>query len=99
MRDKDLYAQILNVREPWIVTEVILEQKEKTVVVQLELTDKAVGICPSCNKPCLGYDHRIQRWQHLDTCQYQTIIEANVLRVNCKEHGILTRPFNTEVHH
>lgn len=90
MRDKDLYAQILNIKEPWVITKVILEQTEKTIIVQLELTDKAVGVCPRCNEACSGYDHRIQHWRHLDTCQYQTIIEAKVLRVNCPQHGILT---------
>lgn len=90
MRDKDLYAQILNIKDPWIVKDVILDRKEKTVVVQLELTDKAVGICPCCNKTSPGYDHRVQRWRHLDTCQYRTIIEAKVLRINCEKDGVLT---------
>ena len=29
-----------------------------------------------------------RRWRHLDTCQYSTFIEAEVPRVECKEHGI-----------
>jgi len=90
MRDKELYSQILNIKEPWIITEVILDREKKTVIIELELTQKAIGICPRCNEPCPGYDHRVQRWRHLDTCQYQTIIEAKVLRVNCQQHGILT---------
>ena len=33
------------------------------------------------------YDSRRRRWRHLDTCQYKTILEADVPRVKCPEHG------------
>jgi len=44
--------------------------------------------CPECGKLCPGYDTRERCWRHLDTCQYQTILVANVPRVNCREHGV-----------
>jgi transposase len=47
-------------------------------------------VCPRCGKPSAGYDKRLQRWRHLDTMQYHTILEAEVPRVNCQEHGVLT---------
>jgi len=37
-----------------------------------------------------GYDRRVRRWRHLDTCQYVTILEADVPRVSCAEHGVVT---------
>ena len=46
--------------------------------------------CPTCGKVVPGYDHPPRRWRHLDTCQHQTIVEADVPRVNCPEHGCLT---------
>lgn len=90
MRDISLYTQILNLKKPWEVTEVTLNMEAKEIIVRVELTEKAVGVCPECGKACPVYDHKVKRWRHLDTCQYETIIEANVMRVECKEHGVLT---------
>lgn len=44
--------------------------------------------CPKCGKPCAGYDARRRRWRHLDTCQFQTYLTADVPRVECAEHGV-----------
>ena len=41
-------------------------------------------------QPAPGYDSRRRRWRHLDTCQYKTILEADVPRVKCPEHGVVT---------
>lgn len=92
MRDKALYAKILNISEPWVVTDVDLNKDTKQITVYVDLTNKAVGGCATCGKSCAGYDHRIRRWRHLDTCQYQTVIEAKMLRVECDEHGVSTVP-------
>ncbi|MGR6874023.1 ISL3 family transposase [Pseudomonas sp. HK3] len=48
--------------------------------------------CPKCGTDSKRYDSRIRQWRHLDTCQFQTIIEADVPRVTCKEHGCVTIP-------
>ncbi len=32
--------------------------------------------------------HRRRRWRHLDTCCFVTMIEADLLRVHCGEHGV-----------
>src|SRR5262249_34508510 len=45
--------------------------------------------CPSCRNKAPRYDARRRSWRHLDTCQFQTILEADVPRVNCPEHGVL----------
>jgi len=45
--------------------------------------------CPRCGKASPGYDTRRRSWRHLDTCQFKTIIIADVPRVNCAEHGVL----------
>ena len=31
---------------------------------------------------------RRRRWRHLPTCQYRTILTADVPRVRCAEHGV-----------
>ena len=33
------------------------------------------------------HDHETRRWRHLDSCQFQTILVAEVPRVRCPEHG------------
>jgi transposase len=46
--------------------------------------------CPVCGKAARRYDMRQRRWRHLDTCQYRTILVADVPRVRCAEHGVKT---------
>ena len=90
MRDKDLYAQILGIASPWQVTDVELSSPEGRITVRVSRDSKTVLCCPTCAAPSLGYDSRPRRWRHLDTCQYQTILEADVPRVKCAEHGVVT---------
>ena len=44
--------------------------------------------CPKCEATVPGYDSRERRWRHLDTCQYRTVLAAEVPRCNCPEHGV-----------
>lgn len=90
MRDKDLYAQILGIKAPWRVADVDLALGEETVHVFVEQAPDARLICPRCGRPSPGYDKRWRRWRHLDTCQFKTLVEAEVARVQCPEHGVLT---------
>jgi transposase len=88
MRDKDLYAQILGIRYPWFVGEVELHLEEGEVIVHLELDPDYTLTCSLCGKAAPGYDTRRRRWRHLDTCQYRTVLVADVPRVECEEHGV-----------
>lgn len=88
MRDKDLYAQILGITYPWFVGEVELQLQEGEVIVHLELDPDYTLTCPLCGKATPGYDTRRRRWRHLDTCQYRTVLVADVPRVECGEHGV-----------
>ena len=90
MRDKDLYAQILGIESPWQVSGVELSLSEGEVTVQVERERGAKSCCPSCGKVSPGYDSRRRRWRHLDTCQFKTILVADVPRVTCDEHGVVT---------
>jgi transposase len=89
MRDTALYAQILGIAPPWKVHNVELDRDNHDVTVYLKRNKKSKLRCPTCGKVCPGYDSRERRWRHLDTCQYRTILVANVPRVKCDEHGIL----------
>jgi transposase len=88
MRDKDLYQQILGIRSPWRVTDVELAMKEESVTVHVALEPDSALSCPECGAECPGYDHRPRRWRHLDTCQFKTLLAADVPRVRCPEHGV-----------
>jgi transposase len=90
MRDKDLYAQILGITSPWQVTDVELALSEGTVTVHVGRDAQIALCCPTCAQPSPGYDSRPRRWRHLDTCQYKTIVVADVPRVTCEEHGVIT---------
>ncbi len=88
MQDRDLYARILGLVDPWEVRDVRLDVKggEVRVMVAPKLT--ASFGCPECGKSCPGYDSRERSWRHLDTCQFKTILVADVPRVTCSEHGV-----------
>lgn len=88
MKDKDLYQQILGIQSPWRVIDVDLQHDEQAVDVFVDIEAGAELCCPECGRPCPGYDRRKRRWRHLDTCQYKTMLHADVPRVNCPTHGI-----------
>lgn len=90
MRDKDLYAQILGIKSPWQVIEVELALAAGDVKVYVEHDPGVAQHCPTCGKVSPGYDKRRREWRHLDTCQYRTLLVADVPRVSCQEHGVVT---------
>lgn len=88
MQDRQLYAQILGVADPWRVDGVELRLAEGQVVVRIGRLEATPLACPVCGRACPGYDTQERRWRHLDTCQYETILEAPVPRCECPEHGV-----------
>jgi transposase len=88
MQDKDLYAQILGIQRPWTVRAVDLDLFGGEVVVHVHHDRQIALCCPECGAASPGYDSRERRWRHLDTCQYRTILVAEVPRCNCPEHGV-----------
>jgi transposase len=90
MRDKDLYTQILGITPPWKVTDVELSVGSGEVKVFIEQRSGTVHSCPRCGVVCPGYDRRQRSWRHLDTCQLKTILVAEVPRLSCPEHGVIT---------
>lgn len=88
MDELTLYQKILELTPAWEVENVSLNERDNTVEVTV-CHDKKGGLsCPICEKLCAGYDHKERRFRHLDSCQYQTIVIANIPRVNCKRCGI-----------
>ncbi len=87
MNDANFYARILGIRKPWRVVDVTVSDALKTITVFIGPKPGSSLRCPQCRQICPGYDSRPRRWRHLDTCEYQTWIEAEVPRVQCPEHG------------
>jgi transposase len=87
--NKELYGTILGIKAPWYVTQVDVSAKREEVTVTITSRPDVRHACPTCGKPCPGYDTRRRSWRHLDTCQFKTILLADVPRVNCTEHGVL----------
>jgi transposase len=87
---KTLYSKILGLEKPWFVREVELNHENGKLVVSV--AHRGACLCPECGKSASRYDHRTRRWRHLDTCQYQTIIEAKVPRTECAECGVHQLP-------
>ena len=71
------------------MTLVEVDTTSKAVTVHVRLDSSTPVHCPHCGKPSPRYDHRERRWRHLDTMQFQTILQADVPRVNCSEHGVV----------
>jgi transposase len=69
-----------------------LVDAEQEVTVYLVIPGAHPLLCPVCQKTAPRYDFRCRRWRHLDTCQYRTILLAQVPRINCPEHGVLQIP-------
>lgn len=90
MRDTDLYTQILGIKAPWQVSRVEVEMAKGEVTVHVEREAGSKLCCPTCGERAAGYDSRTRRWRHLDTCQCKTILVADVPRVKCPKHGVVT---------
>lgn len=89
MQDKELYQQILGLASPWFVADVQLNTAEQRIDVHVSHPRGTQFACPECGQNFSCYDHVPDRqWRHLDSCQFQTILHADVPRVCCPEHGV-----------
>jgi transposase len=90
MKDTELYQQLLGVVKPWTVESVRLDQQALEIVVKVALRGSIGYTCPDCEAVVPGYDTVTRQWRHLDSCQFKTILEASLPRVECPEHGVKT---------
>jgi len=89
VQDKELYRQLMGLRDPWKVSEVRVDFEGLTVDVWVEWPPERKAPCPECGAGCAIYDHREERqWRHLDTMQFQTILHCRIPRINCSDHGV-----------
>jgi transposase len=89
VKDIDFYAQILGLKEPWLVEAVDLDVVEKRVVVRLGYRKGTLWATPQGERlPC--YDHVERHWKHMDTCGFETLLSARVPRVRTPEGNVET---------
>ena len=80
MKDTQLYEQMLGLERPWEVESVALDRQSRSVVVTVRCR-KTTWVCPDSRQRAHVHGYEKRRWRHLDTCQYRTIIEADVPRL------------------
>jgi transposase len=91
----ELYQKLLDIPKPWGVVKVEQDRLNKTITVYIKYLDEGKGVpCPKCGSMSTIHDHRTKRLRHLDTCNYQTILEVEVPRVHCTEHKAQQLPLS-----
>ena len=89
---EEFYSHLLDIESPWEIASIKRDAatREVTAMVQYKPSEKLR--CPECAKEGSLHDHRTRRWRHLDSCNHKTMIEAEIPRVKCSEHGIKQIP-------
>lgn len=87
----DHYSLLLGLDEHWVVADVDLSVESQRVLVRLEPKSGQKFCCSECGQVCPLKDHAPSRtWRHLDTMQFETVIQASVPRTNCTSCGVKT---------
>jgi transposase len=61
---------------------------DQKVTITVSFNEGFNFVCPVCAASSPRYDKVRRQWRHLDTCQLQTTIQADIPRVDCKKHGV-----------
>lgn len=84
------YRELLGLNEEWNVQSVELSISDKRLLIVLEHLGETVS-CPECGARCPRHDHGPARqWRHLDTMQFETLLEARTPRASCLRCGVKT---------
>lgn len=89
---EEFYTNLLEITEPWEVSAIRRDSKTKEVTAIVSLRAGTELTCPVCGKTAKLHDHRTRKWRHLDSCNHKTMIEADIPRVSCTEHGVKQVP-------
>ena len=88
MDSKDFYRQILGLEAPWKVIEVDLDIDAKRVAIRVEVDRTTLWIDPETKLRASLHKWTERTWRHLDTCQFETCITANVPSVKYPDGSI-----------
>lgn len=85
MKDTQLYEQLLGLSKPWSVSRVELEIDSNRITVHVQCDRGVVWGDPETGVDRAHVHGWVQReWRHLDTCQFETRIVAEVPRLKYK---------------
>jgi len=88
MQSTEFYQQILGISSPWKIVSVDLDMKAKRVVIQAEVDRKTKWYHPDTKLPASLHKWQERTWRHLDTCQFETLITANIPSVKYQDGSI-----------
>ena len=88
MTSTEFYRHILGLESPWSVSKVDLDMTANRVVVRVEIDRTTKWFHPETQEPATLHKWTERKWRHLDTCQFETIIEANVPSVKYRDGKI-----------
>lgn len=88
MKSTDFYRQILGISSPWKIVNVELNMEAKRVVIRAEVDRTTQWGHPETKQPASLHKWTERTWRHLDTCQFETVIEANVPSVKHRDGSI-----------
>ena len=88
MTSTEFYRHILGLESPWSVNNVDLDMTANRVVVRVEIDRTTKWFHPETQEPATVHKWTERRWRHLDTCQFETIIEASVPSVKYRDGKI-----------
>ena len=87
---KTHYRMLLGLDEAWEVQDVDLDLEASRVQIRLKHRGRELS-CAECQASCPRADTApARRWRHLDTMQFETIIEAAIPRSKCVKCGVKT---------
>ncbi len=88
MKSPDFYRQILGISSPWKIVSVDLDMTAKRVVVRAEVDRSTRWAHPETKLAASLHKWTERTWRHLDTCQFETLITANVPSVKHQDGSI-----------
>ena len=88
MTNTEFYRHILGLESPWGVSNVDLDMTANRVVIRLEIDRTTKWFHPETREPAILHKWTERWWRHLDTCQFETIIEASVPSVKYRDGKI-----------
>jgi len=88
MDSTSFYSQIFGITSPWKIVNVELDMVAKRVVIRVEVDRKIKWGHPETKLAASLHKWTERTWRHLDTCQFETLITANVPSVKHQDGSI-----------
>ena len=90
MNEREFCEILLNLKPPWVVRNVILNEGKHTLDIYVDHPKGIKFPCPECNVKSIVYDHQDERiWRDKDSVNFETYLHAKPPRIRCSEHGVL----------